>query len=100
MISGRDRDLPLQLSQSAIKQGWTGIAKGPPSIDDSAEVEGFSREDFYERRGFWQLAAEPLLRRFLSGLFIRKELITEWKDLAIEITESESSVNYHIDSRA
>ena len=53
VISGRDGDLLLRLSQIAIEKRWTGIAKGPRLIDDSAEVKDFLREDFYESRGFW-----------------------------------------------
>ena len=33
-----------------------------------------------------------LLTAIVSGLFIRKGLITEWKDLGIAVAESESSV--------
>ena len=60
-VSGGDGNLPLQLSQTALEQGWTGIEKGhQPIWDDSAAVEDFLRDDFYQRQGLWQLTAEPV----------------------------------------
>ena len=105
VVSGRDRNLPLQLSQSALEQGWTGIEKGPPIWDDSDAVEDFLRDDFYQRREFWQLVAEPMLDGcvFLfvslaaSFLFIRDELTGEWRDLLTALPESRSPLDYRID---
>jgi hypothetical protein len=101
VASGRDEDLPLQLSQSALTHGWAGIAKGRPLSDDSAAVEDFLRNDFYQGRRFWQVAAEPvfysctsLLVSVFSALFIRKELAAEWRALWAAVSESESRLDY------
>ena len=107
VISGRGENMPLQLSQSALEQGWTGIEKGPSVWDDSVEVEYFLRDDFYQNRGFWQLAAEPLLysctfllASITLAFFIRKELTAEWRDLWTTTAELESPLDYGTDSPA
>jgi len=107
VVSGGDENLPLQLSQSALERGWMGIEKGPPIWDDCAAVEDILRDDFYQSRGFWQVAAEPLLysgafllASIISAFFVRKELRAEWRDLWAAFEESQSPLDYRIDSPA
>jgi hypothetical protein len=107
VVSGGDANLPLQLSQAALEQGWIGIERGSAIWDNSDAVEDFLRDDFYLGRGFRQLAAEPLLYScpfllvsMVSALFIRKELIAEWRDLWTAMADSQSPLDYRFDSPA
>jgi hypothetical protein len=97
VASGRDGDLPFHLSQSALEHGWASIAKGRPLRDDSAAVEDFLRNGFYQGRRFREVIAEPvlysctsLLVSVVSALFIRRELVVEWRALWAAVSESES----------
>jgi hypothetical protein len=101
VASGRDGDFPFHLSQSALEHGWAGIAKGRPLRDDSAAVEDFLRNEFYQSRRFWQVMAEPvfysctfLLASALSAFFTRKELVVEWRALWAAVSESDSRLDY------
>lgn len=107
VVFGKAGDLPVQLSPSAIEQGWTGIEKGPPLRDDSAAVEELLRDGFYQSRGFWELAAEPLLYScvfllvsIISALFNREELTAEWRSLWAALSDSEMRPNYDCHSPA
>jgi hypothetical protein len=101
VVSGRNGDLFFQLSPSAIAQGWTGIEKSLPQRVDSGELEQLFQEDFYDRRGFWRLATEPLLEgcafllvpAFLA-LVMKEELAHEVSRLRREVTEPEPACDY------
>jgi hypothetical protein len=93
IVSGGNGNVPVQLSLTAIDQGWTGIERSSPKWVNSEELEDFLQEDFYDQRGFWQLLAEPLLGGcvlllvpvFLV-LVIREELALEWSRLRRAVT--------------
>ena len=104
VVSGSSGDLPVQLSQSPLEQGWTAIEKGAPIQDDSVAVEDLLRDDFYQSQAFWQLVAEPLLysctfllASITLAFFIRKELTEEWKGIWTSIAESQPHRDYCID---
>lgn len=105
---GRDGNLPLQLSQSALERGWIAIGKGRPFWDDSAAVEDLLREDFYQGHGLWELAAEPLaeglslllLLVVVGLLYLRKELAAEWSGLWSALMDPDSTSDYQWDSPA
>lgn len=101
VASGEDGELPFHLSQFALEHGWAGIAKGRPLRDDSAAVEDFLRNEFYQSRRFWQVMAEPLLHSCtfllasaISAFFIRKELVVEWRALWAAVSEPELGLDY------
>ena len=101
VVSGRNGDLPFQLSPSAIAQGWTGIEKSLPDQVNSGELEQLFQEEFYDSRGFWQLATEPLLEGcvfllvpvFLA-LVMKGELADELSRLRRAIAAPESASDY------
>ncbi|WP_348261049.1 hypothetical protein P8935_14695 [Telmatobacter sp. DSM 110680] len=108
VVAGGNGNLPLQLSRSALEQSWKGIEKGTPITDESAAVEDFLREDFYRGRGFWEVAAEPLLDGcvFLLAslaaafLFMREELTAEWKGLCEVRSKTEFASDHRWSSSA
>jgi hypothetical protein len=71
-------------------------------------VEKVLREEFYEGRGLWKLAAEPFAEGSFLGLllvvvgliFVREELAAEWRRLWTALTELDSTSDYHWDSPA
>jgi hypothetical protein len=107
VFSGRDGDLPVQLSPSALATGWMGIEKSSPQQVNCAELEGFLREDFYGHRGFWQLIAEPLLDccvlllvpAFLM-LVMKEELALELSRLRKDVVEAASRSDHDWDASA
>jgi hypothetical protein len=107
VVSGRDGDLPVQLSPSALANGWTGIEKSSPQQVNSAELEEFLREDFYGHRGFWQLGEKPLLDGcvfLLVPVFLvfvmKEELALEWSRLRRVVAEAASRSDHVLDSSA
>ena len=64
VISSSDRKLPIQLSQSAIDDGWRGVEMSSPQLVNSTELEQFLQEDFYDGKGFWRVMAEPAAEAF------------------------------------
>jgi hypothetical protein len=86
VTAGTQNGLPLELSSEALGQGWTGIDKSPAQSINSAELEGFLRESFYDGQSFRQLANEPLLyigAEWLIVVFLvfvmRVEIGHEWR---------------------
>lgn len=107
VVSGRDGDLPVQLSPSARANGWTGIGKSSPQRVNSAELEGFLREDFYDHRDFWRLVAEPLLDGCVLLLVpafpmfvMKEELSLEWSRLRRGVADSASRFDHGWDASA
>jgi len=71
-----------------MEQGWTEIERSSPQRVNSAELEQFLQEDFYDRRDFRQLLVEPLLDGcvlLLVPIFLvfvmEEELVLEWSRL-------------------
>jgi hypothetical protein len=94
VTDGSQSGLPLELSSTALGQGWTGIERSPVESIGSAELEGFLREDFYDGKGSWQLIDEPLLFGGASWIVVlylafmmREEISDEWKHLRIAVIE-------------
>jgi hypothetical protein len=91
VVPGKTGDLPLQLSGTALDNGWTGLTKGPLILDDSSAVESFLREAFYQGRTFGQLVQEPLwsgaiillLVLAVASVSFGRILVSEWSDLWI-----------------
>jgi len=96
---GRTGNLPLQLSQSAVGRGWTGIEKAQPMRVESGALEDLLRERFYAGQGFWHMTMEPLLDGCIYLLawvaiaivFLRQGLVAEWRNLWNALMESEST---------
>jgi hypothetical protein len=93
VVSGRDGDVHVQLSSTAVEQGWTGIERSSPDRVNAVELEELLRDDFYDHRGFWQLVAEPLLDGcvlLLVPVFLvhmmREEFALEWSRLRDAVT--------------
>jgi hypothetical protein len=51
----------VRLSQSAINDGWTGIEQSSEQRVNSAQLERFLRENFYNGDGFGWVMAKPVL---------------------------------------
>ena len=90
--------LPVQLSQSALEQGWTRLEKGPPEMVSSAEMEEFLKEYFYGNRSVRQLIVEPLLSGCAAlivltyiAFMMRRELGAEWRGLCKVVSVSGSA---------
>lgn len=61
VVSANSADPPVQLSEFAIQNGWTGIEKGAPVQTDSAGPEQLLQQYIYNGHGFWGLMAEPVI---------------------------------------
>jgi hypothetical protein len=96
---GKTGDLPLQLSQSAVERGWTGIEKARPMRIESGALEDLLRERFYAGQGFWHMTMEPLLDGCvyllawvaIAIVFLRPGLVAEWRNIWSALMESEST---------
>jgi hypothetical protein len=64
VVSSSDRKQLVQLSQSAINDGWRGVEMSPPQQVNSIELKEFLQEDFYNGNGFWQVMEEPAAEAF------------------------------------
>jgi hypothetical protein len=103
--SGKTGDLPLQLSQSAVERGWTGIEKARPMRVESGALEDLLREHFYAGQGFWHMTMEPILDGcaymlawiVITIVFVRRRLAAEWKELWTVIVETDSTSDYNWD---
>ena len=80
--------LPIALSPSANRDGWTQLVKLPAQTWPSPELEAFFQRDFYDGRAFSQVIALPMLRYltlfpiFLFGMIdSRHEIVQEWRQL-------------------
>jgi hypothetical protein len=99
VVRGRTGILPLQLSQSAVERGWTGIEKAQPMRVESGALEDLLREHFYAGQGFWHMTMEPLLDGCvyllawlaIAIVFLRQGLVAEWRNLWNALMESEST---------
>lgn len=108
VVRGRTGNLPLQLSQSAVKRGWTGIEKTQPMRVESGALEDLLREHFYAGQGFWHITMEPLLEGCvyllawiaIAVVFVRQGLAVEWRQLWTALTEPDWTSDYHWDSPA
>lgn len=105
VVRGRTGNLPLQLSQSAVERGWTGIEKAQPMSVESGALENLLREHFYAGQGFWHITMEPLLDGCvyllawiaIAIVFVRQGLAAEWKRLWAASTEPDWTSDYHWD---
>lgn len=96
---GRTGNLHLQLSQSAVDRGWTGIEKAQPMRVESGALEDLLRERFYAGQGFWHMTMEPILDGsayllvwiVIAIVFVRRGLVGEWRNLWNALMESEST---------
>jgi hypothetical protein len=103
---GKTGDLPLQLSQSAVERGWTGIEKARPTRIESGALEDLLRERFYAGQGFWYMTLEPILDGcayllvwiVIAIIFVRRGLAAEWKELWTVIVETDSTSDYNWDT--
>lgn len=98
VASGGAGNLSVQLSLSALEQGWTKLEKGPPEMVSSAELEEFLKEYFYGNRSVRQLIVEPLLSGCAAlivltyiAFMMRRELGAEWRGLCKAVSESGSA---------
>jgi type IV secretory pathway TraG/TraD family ATPase VirD4 len=64
VVSSSDRKQPIQLSQSAIDDGWRGVEMSPPQQVNSIELKQFLQDDFYDGNGFWRVMEEPAAEAF------------------------------------
>ena len=64
VVSSSDRKLPIQLSRSAIDDGWRGVEMSPPQQVNSIELKQFLQDDFYDGNGFWRVMEEPAAEAF------------------------------------
>jgi len=105
---GRTGTLPLQLSQSAVDRGWTGIEKAQPMRVESGALEDLLRERFYAGQGFWHMTMEPILDGcayllvwiVIAIVFVRRGLTAEWKELWTVLAETDSISDYNWDTPA
>jgi hypothetical protein len=103
---GRTGNLPLQLSQSAVDRGWTGIEKAQPMQVESGALEDLLRERFYAGQGFWHMTVEPILDGcayllvwiVIAIVFVRRGLAVEWKELWTVLAETDSTSDYNWDT--
>jgi hypothetical protein len=75
--SGGDRKVPMELSPAARQAGWIGLIEGPDEWFQTATLQTFLREQFYDGESFWRLLLTPLLlgtAMFLSVLAVRSAL--------------------------
>jgi hypothetical protein len=108
VVRGRSATLPLQLSQSAVERGWTGIEKAQPMWVESGALEDLLREHFYAGQGCWHMTMEPLLDGcvyllawvVIAIVFVRQGLVAEWRNLWNVLMESDSTSDYHWDTPA
>lgn len=108
VVRGRTGNLPLQLSQSAVERGWTGIERAQPMRVESGALEDLLREHFYAGQGFWHMTMEPLLDGCvyllawiaIAIVFVRRGLAAEWRRLWTALIEPDWSSDYHWDSPA
>jgi hypothetical protein len=70
VVSENSADPPVRLSEAAIAEGWTGIEKHAPVQVDSAQLEQFLQDDYYNGRGYWTLMLEPSLIGFALMMFL------------------------------
>jgi hypothetical protein len=101
VTEGSQNDLSLNLSSSAIEQGWTGIERTAVEGMDSTELEKLLREDFYDGVSFHRLVNEPLLYGVAAWVIVaylafmmRQVIGYEWRQLRREVTEPQWSSNY------
>ena len=103
---GKTGDLPLQLSQSAVERGWTGIEKAQPMSVESRALEDLLREHFYAGRSFWHMTLEPILDGcayllvwiVIATVFVRRGLTAEWKELWTVLAGTDSTSDYRWDT--
>lgn len=98
VASGGAGNMSVQLSLSALEQGWTKLEKGPPEMVSSAELEEFLKEFFYGNRSVRQLIVEPLLSGCAAlivltyiAFMMRRELGAEWRGLCTAVSVSGSA---------
>ena len=80
--------LPIALSPSASRDGWTQLVKLPAQTWPSPELEAFFQRDFYDGRTFLQVIALPMLLIYIVPLIflfgtihLRHEIVQEWRQL-------------------
>ena len=80
--------LPIALSPSASRDGWTQLVKLPAQTWPSPELEAFFQRDFYDGRTFSQVIALPMLLIYIVPLiflfgviYLRHEIVQEWRQL-------------------
>lgn len=70
VVSANSADPPVQLSEAAIEDGWTGVEKVAPAQVDSVGLEQFLEQYIYDGRSFWTLMLEPILFGFALMMFL------------------------------
>ncbi|MEG9430789.1 hypothetical protein [Terriglobus sp. ADX1] len=80
--------VPIGLSSSARRAGWTQLVEMPVQNWNSSELERFLKEYFYGNRTFREVLSEPLFFLvvipfiFLFGVILMKrEIVEEWRQL-------------------
>jgi hypothetical protein len=101
VAEGSQNALPLELSSSAMEQGWTGIERTSGESMGSAELEDVLQKYFYDGESFCRLADEPLLYGVAAWVMVaylafvmRGDIEYEWRQLRRAVTEPEWSSNY------
>jgi hypothetical protein len=101
VADGSQNGLSLQLSPSALEQGWVGIERTSVKSMGSAELEGVLQEYFYDGKSFRQLLSEPLLDGVAAWVIVaylafmmREDIGDEWRYLRRAVEEPKWSSNY------
>jgi hypothetical protein len=101
VTDGSQNGLSLQLSPTALKQGWVGIERASVESMGSGELEGVLREYFYNGVRFRQLVNEPLLDGVAAWVIVaylafmmREDIGDEWRHLRRAVEEPKWSSNY------
>jgi hypothetical protein len=94
--SGGSGLLPIELSSSALEQGWDHLEMLPIETVSSSGLAAFLRENVYGNRSFRQVIAEPLF--FLCvipfillyiAIIMRRVLAAEWRRAYEELYDHE-----------
>jgi hypothetical protein len=101
VTDGSQNGLSLQLSPTALEQGWVGIERTSVESMGSAELEGVLQEYFYDGVSFRQLVNEPLLYGVATWVIVaylafmlREDIGDEWRHLRRAVEEPKWSSNY------
>ncbi|QMV19550.1 hypothetical protein GOB94_13295 [Granulicella sp. 5B5] len=100
--SNGDGFLPIGLSSSARKGGWTQLVEMPVQRWKSVELASFLQEDFYDNRTFGEVIAEPVsficvipLLALYVVVMTRQELAAEWSRLYEAVYGDEFNFDWH-----
>ena len=101
VTDGSQNGLSLELSPTALEQGWVGIERTSVESMGSAELEGVLQEYFYDGVSFRQLVNEPLLDGVATWVIVaylafmmREDIGDEWRYLRRAVEEPKWSSIY------